>query len=343
MFYVGLDIHSKVFAVCVLDAGGRITQQARLRKLDQLLTLLGKIDGPFELTFEASCGYGRWFELFAKYASRVVVAHPGALRNIFRTKRKNDRIDAEKLARMLALDLIPPVHVPSPDVRAWRELINFRCGLIKKRTRAKNEIRAILRALGIPTPRKPGLWTKAGLNWLKSFEPVQDLQRIKLRQLIAEIEALTGHLQEVEVELARFSQDNPAVWQLQTIPGVGLRTAEAVVAFLDDPHRFKNAKKVGAYFGLVPCQDQSADKNRLGHITQEGPSVVRGLLTEAAWQAVRRSPTVKSRFERFQRNDKERKKIALVATAHYLVRVMWSMLTNGTIWREQLPTPLAAA
>ena len=97
---------------------------------------------------------------------------------------------------------------------------------------------------------------------------------------------------------------------------------------------FRNAKAVGRYFGLVPCQDQSGDRNRLGHITREGAPVVRQLVAEAAWQARRRSPTVRAYFERAQRDDPQRKKIALVATAHYLVRVMWAMLRHGTVWQE---------
>src|SRR5262249_43415397 len=111
-------------------------------------------------------------------------------------------------------------------------------------------------------------------------------------------------------------------------------------ATADDPrrrgaHRFPNAKAVGRYFGLVPCQDQSGDRNRLGHITREGAPVVRQLLAEADWQALRRSPTVRAYFQRTQREDPQRKKIALVATAHSLVRAMWAMLRHGTIWSER--------
>jgi transposase len=112
-------------------------------------------------------------------------------------------------------------------------------------------------------------------------------------------------------------------------------TAEAVAAFIDDRQRFRHAKAVGRYFGLVPCQDQSGDKNRLGHITREGAPVVRQLVAEAAWQAQRRSPTVRAYFERAQRGDPQRKKIALVATAHYLVRVMWALLRRGAICEEK--------
>jgi transposase len=119
-----------------------------------------------------------------------------------------------------------------------------------------------------------------------------------------------------------------------TIPGVGIRTAEAVAAYVDDVRRFARGRQVGSYFGLVPCQDASAGVNRLGHITREGPAAVRWLLCEAAWQAARRSPTVKAIFERVARGDPGRRKLAVVATARRLAVVMAAMLRTGEAWRE---------
>ncbi len=83
----------------------------------------------------------------------------------------------------------------------------------------------------------------------------------------------------------------------------------------------------------VPKQDASGRSNRLGHITREGPSVVRSLLVEAAWQGIRRCPQIREVYERIMRDDKQRKKIALVATAHYLLRAMLAMLQTGEVWR----------
>jgi transposase len=117
-----------------------------------------------------------------------------------------------------------------------------------------------------------------------------------------------------------------------------------VAAFVDDPHRFRKPRAIGRYFGLVPCQGQSGDKNRLGHMTRAGAPVVRQLVAEAAWQAQRRSPTIRAYFERVQRDDPQRKKIALMATAHHLVRVMWAMLKRGTLWEDKEgPSHLPAA
>ena len=141
--------------------------------------------------------------------------------------------------------------------------------------------------LGITAPPRPGIWTAKGLAWLKQLEFSQPLQALKRDLLVQEIEAFSQQLAQVERGLAAYSRDNLSVWQLRSIPGVGLRTAEAVVAFIDDPHRFAHSKKVRAYFGLVPSQDQSGETNRLGHITREGCTAVRHLLVEAVWQALR--------------------------------------------------------
>jgi len=335
MFYIGLDVHTKPITICVLNSDGKVFKRCQVRQVEQMMAVLNKLPGRFEVCYEASTGYGRYFELLTTVASRVVVAHPGLLRLIFRSKQKNDRRDAEKLAKLLYLGEVPAVHVPSADVRAWRELITFRRKLIEKRTRAKNGIRALLRTIGVTAPRRPGLWTQKGMAWLKRLEFSQPMHALKRDLLAEEIETLTTQAARVEKELERYSRDNVAVWQLRSIPGVGLRTAEAIVAFLDDPHRFAHSKKVGSYFGLVPSQDQSGSMNRLGHITKEGSASVRHLLVEAVWQTTRRSPTVQAYFNRIHRGDKERRKIAVVATAHYLARVMWAMLKYGTLWEEK--------
>jgi transposase len=287
--------------------------------------------GPWQVCFEASCGYGWLYERLKKMAQKVVVAHPGQLRWIFRSKRKNDRVDAEKLAKLLYLDEVPTVYVPSVQVRSWRALIEYRQKLLGERVRTKNGLRALLRTHGIVSGR--GLWTKKGIAWIGAQElptPMDQLQRDILLERLAELRGMIGR---VEAALEEIAEKNAGVRLLREIPGVGIRTAEAVMAYVDDPHRFHSVKAVASYFGLVPCQDQSAGKNRLGHITRQGPATVRKLLTEASWQGIRRSPEIRAYFERIRQGNPERKKIALVATAHYLLRVMLAMLRTGEVWR----------
>ena len=137
-------------------------------------------------------------------------------------------------------------------------------------------------------------------------------------------------------ELDAIARRDARVMLLMTIPGVGPRTAEAFVAYVDKPERFRRLASVGDYFGLVPCQDQSAGMNRLGHLTKEGPAVVRWLLTEAAWQGIRRSPRLLRFYERVRKGQPQRRKIAAVATARHLAEVMASMWKRGEPWSEEI-------
>src|SRR6516164_8899919 len=273
MFYIGLDIHSTRIAICVLGETGQIARRAQVRGVEEMLRVLKGLPDRFEVCYEASCGYGHDHDLLRPLAARVLVAHPGQLRLIFRSKDKNDRKDAERLAKLLDLGAAPAVHVPAAEVRTWRELITCRGRVIAKRTRAKNSLRSLLRCAGVVPSTRPGLWTKKGLEWLRRLELPTASQRLRRDLLLEEIESLANQVRRLEQQLNHQAGRSPAVALLRSIPGVGARTAEAVAAFIDDPDRFANAKAVGRYFGWVPSQDQSGDRNRLGHITREGPAV----------------------------------------------------------------------
>ncbi len=334
MWYIGLDVHTKKTFVCILNEDGKkIKTRAITGPYPHVVAVLKDLlkGQRCKIVFEASTTYGWLYEQLSTIATQVQVAHPGQLRLIFRSKRKSDRVDAGKLALLLYLDQVPVVHVPTLDVRAWRGLIEHRKRTVDKRTRAKNASRALLRTHAIWRPKN--LWCKKGMAWLADVEFAHRGDTVRRDMLLEEVMHLTRQIATVESELARISQGHPGVTLLQTIPGVGIRTAEAVMAYIDNPGRFRRNKSIGTYFGLVPCEDTSM-KQRFGHITREGPSTVRRMLIEATWQSIRRSETIRAYFERVQRGDKERKKKALVATAHHLLRTMLSMLSSGETWRD---------
>ena len=334
MQYVGMDVHWRQTTICILDENGRRVKRFEVRgPWQKVLGELKRVAGRRPVCFEASCGYGWLYERLKTMAEKVVVAHPGQLRLIFRSKRKNDRVDAEKLAKLLYLDEVPPVYGPSVEVRSWRARIEHRQKLLQERVRTKNQLRVLLRTHGIVAPR--GLWTKKGRAWIEAQELPTSMDRLQRDILLERLGSLRELLERIEDALEEIAQSHAGVKLLMEIPGVGIRTAEAVMAYVDDPHRFERVKSVGSYFGLVPCQDQSAGKNRLGHLTRQGPATVRKLLTEASWQAIRRSPRIRAYFERVRQGNPERKKIALVATAHYLIRVMLAMLRTGEVWRAE--------
>jgi transposase len=337
MHYVGLDVHRNRSSIEVLDENGkRVSGKEVLGDWDKVIAEVEALPRPLAVCYEASCGYGYLHGRLSRMSDRVEVAHPGNLRLIFKAKRKNDKVDASKLAKLLYLDAVPKVHVPSVDGRQWRGLIEFRRRLIDKRTAAKNQVRAVLRSNNLRPPKGTGLWSKKGMAWLEHLkeDTLPSMQLLQRDLLCDELEELAKKLARVEAELAKVAAKHPAVKTLMTIPGVGVRTAEAFVAYVDDAERFRRSLRAGTYFGLVPCQDSSAAKDRLGHITREGPPTVRKLLCEAAWQAVRRSPKVRAWFERITGDKPGRRKIALVAVARKLAVVMLAMMKSGQSWRE---------
>jgi transposase len=333
MLYVGLDVHWKTSSIHILDENGKKVKARTIRGgWEKMLAVLAGLPRPWSICYEASCGYGALYDRLRRLSSQVAVAHPGRARLIFRSKRKNDRIDAEKLAKLLFLDEVPRVHVPAPAARAWRELIEFRCRLVEKRVRVKNALRALLRGQGIAMPRS--LWSRKGLAWLAAVSLPNLSAEVRRELLLDELDSLERKVARVTAELDRQAARQPAVSLLRTIPGIGPRTAEAVAAYIDRPERFTKNRAIGAYFGLVPCQDASAGVNRLGHITREGPATVRKYLTEAAWRVTALDPVARAFFDRIADGKKDRRKIALVATAHWLLRCMLSMLQTGECWRH---------
>jgi len=370
MWTIGLDAHQRLFVVCILDSSGKLIKTERLRGgpvgqgrpggpvgqgrpggPEVLWAYLRKLPEPFQICYEASCGYGYLYDRLATLARRVQVAHPGGVRLIFRAKRKHDRIDARKLATLLFLEQVPTVYVPPIAVRSWRRLIQFRSAraaladrrrLVAQRTAVKNRLRALLRAHGLTAPRRQALWTRRGQAWLAAVEWPTREAALERDLGLDELEHLHARLRTVERQLNALGRRDPRITLLRTIPGVGPRTAEALVAWIDDVRRFRHNRQVGCYFGLVPSQDQSAGTNRLGHITREGPSVVRQLLCEAAWQAKGRSPFLRAYFERIRHGDPDRAKIALIALARYLACVAAAMLRSGEAWRHDQPVAAVA-
>src|SRR5947209_1108457 len=206
MLYVGLDIHSRHISICALSETGQVVHRSRVRGIEEMPGVLRGLPDRLEVCYEASCGYGHYHDSLRPLAARALVAHPGQLRLIFRSKNKNDRNDAERLAKLLYLGEAPAVHVPSLEVRTWRELINCRSQVIAKRTRAKNTVRALLRSAGITPPQQPGLWTKKGLAWLRQLALPTASQQLRRDLLLEEIEGLIRQVRRVGRQLSRYGR-----------------------------------------------------------------------------------------------------------------------------------------
>ena len=299
--------------------------------------------------FETCDAAGWVHDVASALGLTVIVANPcDAAWRWRKVKRKTDRDDALKLVRLMQVGQLRGVHMPSPSQRQRRRLIHHRKALVERQTQSKNAIRSIFSQQGLSheLPRGHTLWSRAGVEQLLSTHArplaeceIDDLWRGRLHVELTLLEALAKQIARVDKKLEELGACDDRVKLLRTVPGVGPRLAEAVVAHLDDPHRFKNARQVGAYAGLVPKQIESGTMKRVGKITHQGPSLLRGLLVEVAWMAYRHNAWAKALVERVSRGMKQRRKIAVVALARRLLVRLWAMLRDHTPWRDPCRAP----
>ena len=164
---------------------------------------------------------------------------------------------------------------------------------------------------------------------------MKELWRGELDLELTQLDSLTAQLAEVEKRLEEIAKKDDRIRRVQTIPGVGRKTAEVIVAVLDDVDRFDNARQVSAYLGLVPRQYQSGETDRNGRITKRGSRLLRTMLLECAWASLRYNPWAKEVYDRICGGQKTRKKKAALGLARKIGVVAWAMLKHGTDWDPQ--------
>ena len=336
---------------CVACAYDRATAAAEFRTLTTSraeLERLIRTAGPAVVVIEA-CSLAGWVhDLCAELRIPCQVANTAAEAWKYKhAKRKTDRDDALRLAQLEALGQLPTVVVPAKPVREWRALIAHRQALVGQRVAAQNRIRAVLVGQGLPAPRGARAWTATGLAGIAQFaRPLAECPPDELWRGMLDL-ALTAYRQAeelvatAEARLDQLGKADRRVRLLESVPGLGPRTAEAVVAHLDDPKRFQSGKQVAAYGGLVPRQYQSGEDDRRGRITKRGPAVLRKLLVQCAWAMLRYNAWARAVFERLSRG-KARRKQAVVALARKVLVRCWAMLRDGVPWRPD-PDPAPAA
>ena len=257
-----------------------------------------------------------------------------------KVKKKNDRCDALKAAQLSAVNQLREVHIPPIEVRQWRALIAFRQQLVRRRSKVKNHIRDLLVSEGQLLPRGAKCWTQQGLLHLEGLAKdfaelaLNELWRGQLQVELRQLRELQRELDQVEEKLDAIAKADPRVTRLRTIPGVGPRLAEAIVALLNRPERFRKAREVSAYVGMVPKELDSGETRRRGRITKHGNRLVRSLLVEVAWAGLRYNAWVRETFKRISGGKKSRKKIAIVAVGRQLLVRCWAMLRDGTNWQQ---------
>jgi len=239
-------------------------------------------------------------------------------------KQKTDRQDAQLILRLMLEDRFPQIWVPSWENRDLRQLLWHRHRLVQARTRIMNQLQAVALNEGLRCKKR--LWRETGREQLEAFRlaPWASQRRRDLLELLDRLDPTIAKLtQAIEQEVEKC----PEAQQLRAHPGVGSLTALAFVLILGRADRFQCGKQIASYLGLVPLEESSGNRRRLGHITKQGNSLLRFLLVEAAQVTVRSIPEWRSTY--FHLAMRRGRKIAKVAMARRLAVQMFWRLRKG--------------
>jgi transposase len=343
MKILGIDLGKYNSVACLLETQTNKTLFFSFKSFPNEFKSLLEQSDPQQVVIEACTLTGWVHNLCQDNGFKVIVANPNQDAWCWKhVKRKTDKDDALKLTKLSALGEIVPVYVPCAESRQYRQLVKYRKRLVGRTTQVQNTIRALFNQQGIAIPVGMRAWTIAGLEQLvKHRKPLAQCDALSLwqGQLDLELTALDRlweELHTVDTQLTQIAKQDSRVQILESIPGVGRKTAEVVVAFIDDPKRFHNARQVSAYAGLVPRQHQSGETNRMGKITRRGPRVLRSALVEAAWAMLRYNPWAAELYKRICGGQKTRKKQAIIAVARKLLVRCWALLRKQEKWNADM-------
>jgi transposase len=330
MLIIGCDFHPGFQQVAIFDKRTGEMQEKRLQhreEAEQFYRGLGSHE--VRVGMEA-CGHYPWFErLLEELGMELWFGDAARVRASVVRKQKTDRRDAEHLMRLLMEDRFPQIWVPSLEVRDVRQLLVHRHKQVQARTRTKNQLQAMALSQGVQKKRK--LWTKAGREELEQLAllPYAGERRKRLLQALDGLEAEIG---ELDRRVAEEAGRRAEAVRLMTHPGVGPVTALALVLTLGPAERFASAKQVGSYFGLIPSEESSGGKQRLGKISKQGSSFVRFLLVEAGQTAARLDPQLKRFYQRLAM--RKNRSLAKVAVARKLATRLYLMLREDWTYAQ---------
>jgi len=334
---LGIDLAKSVFQLHGVDAVGAVVLQKKLRR-GAVLNFLGKLE-PCLIGLEACATSQYWAREIGALGHEVRLIPPAYVKPYVK-RQKNDAADAEAICEAVTRPNMRFVPVKCAERQGVLVLHRTRDLLIRQRTMMLNAIRGHLAEFGIIAAQGPrnvmGLIAQIREDRLE----LPDIARSALLGLIAQLESLADEIRLLEHRLMAWYREDETSQRLQTIPGIGIITATALSASVPEPSIFKSGRQFAAFLGLVPRQNSSGGKDKLGRISKMGNGYLRRLLVIGATSVIRRVRTNDTATGAWVRSLLERKpaRVTTVAMANKTARIAWAVLARG----ETYHPPMAA-
>ena len=322
MMIIGCDFHPSWQQVSWLDTETGETDEQKLEHAEgQAKAFYQQLAAPALIGMEAT-GNSQWFiELVEDLGHVIWIGDAAAIRASYVRKQKTDKRDAAHMLKLMTENRFPRLWTPDREQRDLRQLVLHRHKLVEIRSRVKNELQHLSMNKGMQRKRK--LWSEAGQQMLREL-PLKPWAGCRREDLLGLLTMLNQQVGKLDEAVQKAADENPQARLLMTQPGVGPNTALAFVLSVGDVSRFPRGKQVASYLGLIPREESSGGRQKLGAISKQGNRLVRSLLVEAAQIAVRFDPGVRKQY--LHRCHQKPKGVAKVAAARKLaVRLYWML------------------
>ena len=330
--YIGIDVDKDKCNITTIDENGEEIEQYHIENnTKELNKFIKKTPQDAEIAMESSTCSKPIYWMLKKKGLKVYMAAPGKIKLISQSKKKTDPHDSRLLADLLRLNYLPKSYVPTEDIEDLRKLLRHRKNLGEKRTMTKNQIHAILQRNGI----KHGftdLFGRDGIQFLKQ-QNLPQLEEIILQGCIRELGFFSYEINITDMRLAAIAETDKQTRLLMSIPGVDYYSALVILSEIGDIYRFPNAKKLVGYAGLAPRVYQSGKTKHHGHISKDGPSILRWVLTLSSHGVIKKPGKLRRFYLRLSKRIGKSK--AIVATARKLLIIMYHMLTKQVEYEER--------
>jgi transposase len=298
--YVGMDVHQKSWKVHIYSDEFELKSLSQEPDVDLLCNYLQKNyqHANYLVGYEAGfCGF--WIQrAFAAKGINCKVVHAADVpTNNKEHLRKTDKVDSKKIAKGLKNGDLNFIHVPDIELELDRQLLRSREQLTKDATRSKNRIKAILKLHGIEIPDQynKGRWSKAFVAWLRKAELKSASGKIAMQTQINEFCFLEDQKKQIDKSIKELSETqrySTNTGLLLTIPSIGLLTAMILLTEMGDISRFERLDELCSYCGIVPNCHSSGENESIGGLSRRGNGILKKVLIECAWVAVKKDPAL---------------------------------------------------
>jgi transposase len=322
---IGLDVHLEFCEVAIWEQGevrsaGRI--ETKPEELELFAQSLGRED---RVALEVTGNAWEIARLIEPHVARVVVVSPSDT-GIRQARAKTDRLDARTLAKLLAAGELDAVWMPDRETWVMRRRLARRGQLVWARSRAKNQIHAVLMRCLVGRAPFSDLFGVKGRRWLAELELPHE-ERETVDSALRQVEFLDREIAAVERLIAKEALGSPEIRRLMTVPGVNVIVAATFLAAIGDIRRFESPRKLTGYLGLDPRVRQSGSGPAThGRISKQGSMSARHALVEASWSTVRQPGPMRAFYQRIR--VRRGHQVAIVAAARKLACLFWCLLTR---------------